>query len=89
MLTVARRPMAKIGGPRKDRDEAGTRLVRVNGDLAEMIGWIVELKGGSSAKLLDPLIRKEIKDEFGTIAREVDVIKKARAKHRSGEVEAD
>jgi hypothetical protein len=78
--------MAKIGGPRKDRDDAGTRLVRVNGDMAEMIGWIVELKGGSSAKLLDPLIRKGIKEEFATIAREVEVIKKARSKHRPGAV---
>lgn len=77
--------MAKSGGSRMARDEPGTRLVRVNADIAEWIGWIVELKGGTSARLLDPLVRKPIKKSFEEIEADVTVIKKARAKHRQDE----
>lgn len=70
----------KRGRPPKEdgSGDAGTRMVRLYNDVADMIGWIVELEGGTAAQLLDPLIRGPIIARFERIKPQVQKIKKAR-----------
>lgn len=68
--------MAAAGRPRKEEPPQETRQVRVFTDIAEMLSWIVRIEGGSTANLLDPLIRGPILARFKT---HEDVVTKIRA----------
>lgn len=70
----------KRGRPSKEDSsgDAGTRMVRLYNDVADMVGWIVELEGGTAAQLLDPLIRAAILARYKRIEPQVIKIKKAR-----------
>lgn len=71
------RTMAKgRGRPPKPEDEVN-RGVRLNKDLADMIGWIVRLQGGTAAQLCDPLLRPQITKRYKDIEPEVERVKKA------------
>lgn len=73
--------MAKRAGrPKKDDGDQETTHTRVFKDLAEMIRWIVRVEGGSSAQLLDPLIRTPIAARYSKIEHLVAGIKAAEAK---------
>lgn len=54
--------MAKTtaGRPPKDEGEKGSRQVRVMDDVGEMISWIIRVEGGTTATLLDPMIRAQV-----------------------------
>ena len=52
------------GGRPLSGDEHGTRQIRVFEDIADKIAWIVRVRGGSAAQLLDPLIRPEIESLY-------------------------
>lgn len=52
--------MSKGGRPRKHTKGTGTNQVRVDDDLAQMIGWICEAKGVSTSNLISPLLRDQI-----------------------------
>jgi hypothetical protein len=64
--------------PAPAADETGTRQVRVNGDIGEMIGWIYEIEGVSSAVLLDPLVRPQVTARYERIRATVEKIKRRR-----------
>lgn len=68
-------------GGRPKRDEEGkTRQVRVNDDLAYMIGWIVRFDESlTSATLLDPMIRDKITALFEPLKPQVAKIEAAEA----------
>ncbi len=52
---------------KKDESEAAVKLVRINVDLAEMLSWIVKVKGGTVAEFLDPLIRPQVTTAYKQI----------------------
>jgi hypothetical protein len=69
----------KVGRPRKGEGEQETKHTRVFMDVAEWIGWIVRIEGGSSAQLLDPLIRSPIGARYKRIEHLVEQVKQAEA----------
>lgn len=71
--------MGGQGGRPKGNAEASTKQVRLMDDLVEMIGWIVRIEGGSSATLLDPMIRAEIEARYKPLDAEVQEIKRKEA----------
>lgn len=77
MLSEVRR-MGKGGRPRGNAD-AETKQTRINDDLREMLAWIVRIEGGSSAQILDPLIRPEIEARYARVKPTVDRIKAKQA----------
>jgi hypothetical protein len=70
--------MAKATQPASSRDESekGTRQVRVFDDVGEMISWIIKIEGGTTAALLDPMIRDGVVARY---RRHEEAIKKIRA----------
>lgn len=76
VLTMAK---GRGGRPKKEAGEAGTRGVRVYADVAEMLGWILRVDGGTSAGLLDPLIRPQVVSRYAAIEGAVEAIKRAEA----------
>src|SRR5687767_8270779 len=73
-----RRSMGKKRG-RPKLDDGETRMVRAYADIADMIGWLVRLEGGTVAGLLDPLIRAPILARYARIQHLVKQIKDAEA----------
>jgi hypothetical protein len=68
VLATLERPMSKAarrgeGSPKKTK-----WVLKVNDDLGEMISWIVQLRGGTVATYIDPLIRKQVEKDYETIA---------------------
>ncbi len=59
-----------------------TKATRVAEDLADKLGWIIRLEGGSSAEILDPAIRPLIEQRFERIRPAAEEIKAAEDKHR-------
>lgn len=68
--------MAKQSRPRRPSGEE-TRQIRVSGDLADMLGWIVRLEGGSAPQIIDPLVRPEIEARYKRIESFVEKVKAA------------
>lgn len=59
-----------------------TRMVRIDAGLADMLGWIVEMKPGNSiAERIDPVLRPFVESEYASIADAVEQIKAVRARH--------
>lgn len=86
MRTTTVRRMAKNpGGRPRDGEEKGSKLIRVNDDLAEMISWLVRVKGGTAATIVDPLLRPQITRRYETISQHVEKIKLAEAAVRKAE----
>ena len=54
--------MAKTGRPPKSAGEQGTKLVRVNADVADMLSDLALVHPKSTAQILDPLIRGEVEE---------------------------
>ncbi len=52
--------MAKSGRPPKHAGDQGTKQVRVNEDIAEMLSDLSLVHPKSTAQILDPLIREEV-----------------------------
>lgn len=78
MVIVLKAHMAsKQGRPKAGSEPGDTRLVRMHGDLADMIGWIVRLKGGSAASLLDPMVRPQITALYKVLEPAIKKIKEA------------
>lgn len=78
-LSVAK---GRGGRPKKADGEQPTRHVRVNADLAEMIGWIHHFKNQgdrnvSVAQILDPLLREQIAEMYAPYKAAVEKIKEA------------
>lgn len=80
--------MAKGGRPRKDEGDHGTRQVRVFEDIAEMVSWIVRVEGGTTAKVIDPLVRAQLTVRYLKHKDVIDKIKKAEDEARRVEEEA-
>lgn len=86
MLTLREPRMSNKGGrPFATEGERGTRQIRVFEDMADMIGWITRINGGSAAQLVDPLIRESIESAFKMIEADVERIKRAEAEVRKAE----
>ena len=51
-------------------------MVRMHSDLADMIGWICRVQGGTAALLIDPLVRPQITARYKQIETVVESIKK-------------
>jgi len=71
----------KRGRPPKP-DAEGTRMLRVNNDLADMIAWIVRVAkkkdpSYTAAQLVDPLLRPQILVKYKLIESDVERIKRA------------
>lgn len=69
-------------------EERGTRQIRVNEDLGEMISWIIRIEGGSTATLLDPMIRAQIVARFTRYEGVVEKMRAAEAALQKAEEEA-
>lgn len=82
--------MAKNAGgrPPKSEGEQGTRQVRVNEDIADMVAWINRIKGGTTAKYFDPLVRSQVEADYEEIEPEVRAIQKAERAAREAEAAA-
>lgn len=78
MLTLRRSrvPKPTAGRPPRDEGDRGTRQIRVFEDLGEMISWIIRVEGGTTANLLDPMIRAQILARY---TKHQDVIAKLKA----------
>ena len=74
---VPRMATKNPGGRPRGGQESGSKLVRMNEDLAEMIAWIVKIEGGTAATFVDPLLRPSVTAKFATIKSDVEKIKKA------------
>lgn len=76
-------PDALAGIREKKQGEMPTRQVRLNEDIADMLGWIADLvqkdtgKKFSSARFLDPVVRPVILAAFEPYRSRVEKIKKA------------
>jgi hypothetical protein len=68
--------MAKDARKKTVKDD-GTKQIRVFDDLADMIGWIIKLEGGTVAKLIDPILRPEIVAKYARYEKQVEQLKKA------------
>jgi hypothetical protein len=84
MFGAVELPMAKPrkgGRPRSEDADGGTRHVRVNPDIAEMISWILRVLGPevSSAKLLDPILRGPIAARYKLHEKAINLLKEAEA----------
>lgn len=82
-LTVVKLMSKGRGRPPKPDDEA-KKIVKLNADLVEMIGWIVRITkqqrpGYTAAELVDPLLRPQITARYQLIEDDVKKIKKAEA----------
>jgi hypothetical protein len=53
-----------------------TKQIRVDAELADMLGWIVRLKGGTIAQLVNRMMRSEVDAIYKTIEKSVVEIKK-------------
>lgn len=73
---VPGRAMGKTRG-RPKLDDGDTRMVRAYADVADMIGWIVRVEGGTVAGLIDPLIRAPILARYAKIEHLVRQIQAA------------
>lgn len=80
--------MAKAGRPKLDDSDRGTKQVRVFEDLAEMISWIVRIEGGTTANLLDPMIRAEVESRYERHRAAIEKIRAAEDELRKVETEA-
>lgn len=90
MLATLERPMSKAARSGDGTPKKSKWTVKLNDDVGEMVSWIVKLKGGTMASYLDPIIRERVKEDYKDVAREVETIKKAQAKHRpTGEAASD
>jgi hypothetical protein len=69
----------KGGRPSKEDGESATRQVRVFHDLADMIGDIIDVQGGSAANLVDPFLRPSVLALHNTLKPLIDQMKKLRA----------
>lgn len=85
MLLLQRKQMARGRGRPKNPDDLASRQVRVSADLAEMIGWIVRIQGGTVAQLVDPLIRPQISARYAALRPAIEAIEAAEAKARQVE----
>lgn len=63
---------------REKKGENGTRQIRVYDDLADMIGEILEVEGGTAAALIDPLLRPQISAKHAQLEPEIQKIRKAK-----------
>jgi hypothetical protein len=68
--------MSEGAGVKKD-DERGTRQVRVYEDIGDMISWIIRVEGGTTASLLDPLVRAEVTERFLRHKEKIERLKQA------------
>lgn len=68
------------GRPKKADGDQATKHVRLFEDIAEWVGWIVRIEGGSSSQLLDPLVRAPILARYKKIEHLVEEIKGAERK---------
>lgn len=62
-------------------------MVRLYSDVADMIGWIVKVEGGSAAQVVDPLIRPQIVSRYERIKPLVERIKKSQEEARQQRAE--
>jgi hypothetical protein len=67
----------KGGRPKKSDGDQATRHVRLFEDLAEWVSWIVRVEGGSSAQILDPLLRAPLYARFKKHEKVIEAIKAA------------
>lgn len=80
MLTLSRLVMpkgAKAGQDGGEKVEKGTHQIRVNADLGEMIAWILRIEGGTSAVLLDPMLRAQVTARYKRYEKEIDELRAA------------
>lgn len=77
--------MAKTGRPTTGEGDRGTRQVRVMEDIAEMCGWIVRVEGGTTAQLLDPMVRAEIEARYERHRAAIEKIRAAEEELRKVE----
>jgi hypothetical protein len=65
------------GRPTASEGPANTRLIRAFEDIADMLAWIVRIEGGTTANLIDPMLRPQVTARFERHRETVDRIKKA------------
>lgn len=65
------------GRPTAEEGPANTRLIRTFEDIADMIAWIVRIEGGTTANLIDPMLRPEITARYEKHKETIERIRKA------------
>jgi hypothetical protein len=81
--------MAKQGRPPTGDGERGTKQVRLMEDLAEKCAYIVKVEGGTTAQLLDPMIRDEVEARYERHRPAIEKIKAAEEELRKVVEEAN
>lgn len=74
-------------GEKAEKAEKGTHQIRVNPDLGEMISWIIRIEGGTTAVLLDPMLRAQVTARYKKYEAEIKKLKDAEEKMRKVEAE--
>lgn len=70
--------MPRTGRPKAGEGDLGTKQVRLYADLAEMIADLIEVEGGTTAALCDPLLRPQVAARWKQREAEIQVIRKAK-----------
>ncbi len=73
---------------KKRTDDKSSHQIRVNADLGEMIAWIVRVEDTTSAQLLDPMIRAQIRTRYEKHQAVIDRLKAAENALKKAEDEA-
>ena len=64
--------------PKQNPTDDSTRLIRVYADIREMISMIVQVEGGTTADLLDPMIRYHITARYEKHRAKIERIRAAK-----------
>jgi hypothetical protein len=79
--TMARSRRTEKKEPTKaDQNGPATKLVRVDADMADMMGWIARLKGGTVAQLVNRVMRAEVEATYKSIKGDVEAIRQIEEK---------
>lgn|SRR5574338_127697 len=81
-------PMPKRIRPKRADGQQGTDHARLFADIVDMVSWIVRVEGGSSAQLLDPMIRPQVTARYAKHKPVIDKLKAAEDEVRRLEEEA-
>jgi hypothetical protein len=79
------------GRPKKTEGKVETRHVRIHGDLAEMLSWVLAVLGkeATSAQVLDPFLRGPITGLFNKHKGAIDALKAAQKKAKKSRDEGE
>lgn len=89
MQTVTVTQMSRKRGRPKNEAHQGTRMVRINDDLADMLSWVARVEGGTVAQLVDTILRPQIIAKYQKYEPVIRAIQKAEAELEKAKKQAE